>query len=314
MLLVALLQAVGGAHTQNEQQIEVDYLPEEVVVSVVTGCGLLNIVSANINQVSAQLLTINRLMTKRNWHILLVQETGVISKMDPNPHVSICGSMHNNIFFNSLHFNHLQCKQYHAKMADLTRAHENGDIDLLQFNTQSQLARGRHVYPSGGLAIIINKEIMDRVQVHCTHYISKNRPKHSKHTMAVSLSINDHMTCVINGYSPATGIASVNQWVSKCLHPMVEECQAHKWRVVVGSDFNAAPLPINHSCPDCYKWCDGLLGLLSAEGGLTDSFWTVHPTSVEFSWCRLVKCRRPGIQEGLEALNGSDMDLVMSYL
>lgn len=114
---------------------------------MVTSCGLLNIISANINQVSAQLFTIDRLMTKRNWHIALVQETGVISKMDPNPHAGICGRMCNNIFFNSPHFNHLQHKQYQAKIAELARAYEAGDIDLLQLNTQSQLARGRHVYP-----------------------------------------------------------------------------------------------------------------------------------------------------------------------
>ncbi len=103
-----------------------NYSPEEVVVSMVTSCGLLNIVLANINWVLAQLYTINRLMTKRNWHIALVQEMGVISKTDPNPHTSIHKNMRNNIFFNSPHFSHLQCKQYDTKMADLAKAYKNG--------------------------------------------------------------------------------------------------------------------------------------------------------------------------------------------
>lgn len=155
---------------------------------------------------------------------------------------------------------------------------------------------------------------MDKVQVHCTCYISANGTKCSKCMMVVSLSINGHLTCVINGYAPATGSASVNWWIDKCLRPMVEECQAHEWNVVVGGDFNTAPLPIDYGCPDCYKRCEGLLGLLSAEGGLVDSFRTVHLLSVEFSWCRLVKCRLSGACGGLEALNGSNMDLIMSFL
>ncbi len=83
--------------------------------------------------------------------------------------------------------------------------------------------------------------------------------------------------------------------------------------VVVGRDFNAAPLPMDCGFQDRYKECPGLLHLLS-HGGLRDSFRLVNPNALEFSWMRLVKRKYIGARWGLEALSGEIMDHVMSYL
>jgi hypothetical protein len=46
---IFLLGGVTGACAQTEQVIDANYSLEELVVLVVTGCGLLNVVSININ-------------------------------------------------------------------------------------------------------------------------------------------------------------------------------------------------------------------------------------------------------------------------
>lgn len=156
-LAILLASSIAMASAQTTQAVDVDYTPGEVVASIATGCGLLNIVSININQVSSQLLTIDRLMSKRNWHIVLVQETGVVGKTTPNPHVALRKSMHHSIFFNSPHHAHLQHKQYDAKVRELALELQEGVINPLQYNTQVQLAKGRRVYPSGGMAVVVNR-------------------------------------------------------------------------------------------------------------------------------------------------------------
>jgi hypothetical protein len=147
LLVIALVALLAGsvsmASAETTQLVEVDYTPGEIVTSIATACRLLNVVSININRVSEWLLAINHLMDKRNWHIVLVQETGVVSKANPNPHVTLHKSMHNNIYFNSLHQAHLQLKQYNAKIRELNVDLQAGTINQLQYNTQTQLANGR---------------------------------------------------------------------------------------------------------------------------------------------------------------------------
>lgn len=54
--------------------------------------------------------------------------------------------------------------------------------------------------------------------------------------------------------------------------------------------------------------------LLSDKGGLLDSFTTVHPTKVDFCWTKLIKCKYTGMHQGLEAPNGANLDLIMTFL
>jgi hypothetical protein len=161
VLVALLVSSVSVANAEVTQMVEVDYSPGEIVTSITTTCGLLNIVSININRVPGQLQTIDHIMSKRNWHIVLVQETGVISKTSPNPHMVLCKSMQNSIFFNSPHLAHLWHKQYNTKIRDLKMELQTGAINPLQYNTQAQLAGGCHVYLSGGLAIIVHQSVLN---------------------------------------------------------------------------------------------------------------------------------------------------------
>ncbi len=146
-------------------------------------------------------------------------------------------------------------------------------------------------------------------------YTSKlGHQRHSKCLMAVSLSINNKMTCIINGYAPAKGCTRVSEWMFKSVLPAVAECQRHRWEVVIGGDFNAVPSPMDCGHPDRYKECCALRHLLSNEGGLIDSFRAVHPSRTEFSWTKLIKHKYTGTRQGLEALDGASLDLIMSFL
>jgi hypothetical protein len=239
-------------------------------------------------------------MTKKKWHIALVQETGVISKTDPNLHVSIKRAMCNHVFFNSPHHAHLKEKQYKAKMLELTHEHDEGTLDTNQFHTQLLLALGHWVYLSGGLAIMVNHDILNKVQTHCISYMSKHgHVRRSKCLMAVSLSVNGVMTCVINGYAPVWGSSIVSDWITKSVLPAVWECQLHKWNMIIGGNFNTTPFPIDCRNPSLYKECRALIHLLSARGGLVNSFRSVNPailqtatpevnSSLELAQCWLV--------------------------
>jgi hypothetical protein len=253
-------------------------------------------------------------MAKKNWHVVLVQEMGVISKVNPNPHTTIRKTVRNHIFFNSPHYAPLMEKQYNAKILELTREHELGLLDANQFNTQSLLARGRQVYPSGGLAIMVNRGILDKVQTHCVLHMSKHgNLRWDKRLMAISLSVNRTMTCIINGYALARGSTVVSDWINKSVLPAVLECQKYKWNVIIGGDFNAAPFPIDYGSPGQYKECPALLHLLS-NGGLLDSFRTVNPTTLEFSWIKLVKRKYTSAHQGLVGLGGTCLDHIMTFL
>jgi exonuclease III len=285
-----------------------------MVASVVTGCGLLNVVSINVNHIHSWLYAINCLMTKKNWHVVLVQETGVISKVKPNLHTSIQRNLHNHIFFNSPHYTSLKEKQYNAKILELTRKRDSGTLDADQFDTQSLLALGRRVYPSSGLAVMVNHSILDKVQTHRVSHMSKHgHLRRSKRLMAILLSVNGSMTCIINGYALARGSTIVNDWINKCVLLAILECQSHNWNVIFGGDFNAALFPIDHGNPSLHKECWALVHLLT-EGGLLDSFRAVNPTASEFTWTKLIKCKHTGAHLGLMGLEGSCLDHIMTFL
>jgi exonuclease III len=106
--------------------------------------------------------------------------------------------------------------------------------------------------------------------------------------MAMSLSINRKMLCILNVYAPAKGSSRVDEWIDKCLWPVVDEILLQGWGLIAGGDFNAAPHPIDYGRPEHYKVCPALLGLLS-DNLLVDSFWLANPDTIDFSWTRLAK-------------------------
>jgi hypothetical protein len=55
-----------------------------VILPVVVVGGVLNVVSANIACSPSHLATIDHLMSKHNWHIVLLQETGVVHDTEDN--------------------------------------------------------------------------------------------------------------------------------------------------------------------------------------------------------------------------------------
>lgn len=81
---------IQGMDVVNSQHIDVEYSPAEVISSIAMACGLLRIVSININCKIARFHDVDHLMTKHNWHIVLIQEMGVVMGVSPCPELAEC--------------------------------------------------------------------------------------------------------------------------------------------------------------------------------------------------------------------------------
>lgn len=99
---------------------------------------------------------------------------GVISKTTPNPHSKFHASLHHRVFFNSPHYAALHGWQTSKQVAKLERDHLAGCISDAQLHTGVGFAAGHHVYVSGGLAVLMHWDIINKVQVHQVHCMSKS--------------------------------------------------------------------------------------------------------------------------------------------
>ncbi len=70
--LMIILSWLGVACAHGDQLLEVEYSFGELVSSIMTGCGLLNIVSININHMPGRLHTVDHLISLHDWHIVLI--------------------------------------------------------------------------------------------------------------------------------------------------------------------------------------------------------------------------------------------------
>ncbi len=125
------------------------------VLPVVVAGGILNIVSANLNRKPELLWHLDQLMTKNNWHIVLVQETGIITKNGLDPHLRIRQQMRNKVVFNSPSEAYLRAKLCRKATRALNAERERGDITEAQYTLQLAMLSGATVNRAGGMAIML---------------------------------------------------------------------------------------------------------------------------------------------------------------
>jgi hypothetical protein len=82
VVLVLLCFFLIGAVASPGPWMDIDHVVGDAIVPISVAGGVLNIVSANIGRSPAHLDTINHLMSKHGWHIVLIQETGVMLDLD----------------------------------------------------------------------------------------------------------------------------------------------------------------------------------------------------------------------------------------
>ncbi len=97
--------SIYAAHTN------LDCAAGDTILPIAVTGGVLNLVSVNIAQSPTCLDTINSLMTKHHWHVVLVQEMGIMCDIGVDMEDCICRQLSNNIHFNSPSALSLQAKQ-----------------------------------------------------------------------------------------------------------------------------------------------------------------------------------------------------------
>jgi hypothetical protein len=190
-------------------------------------------------------------MTKHKWHIVLVQETGVITSTSPCPEQAIARKLEHHISFNSPSLDNLRSHQLQKRVATLTALFDNGKINCLQWSTECELAKGVQVFPSGGLAIMVHSSVLSYMQINCTFSPGPDGDTliPCDQTMALSTSINSTPTCIFNVYTLSTSHHDASEWINLSLLPMIQEGRQHGWESVVGGDFNATLAPIDQGNP-----------------------------------------------------------------
>lgn len=147
--------------------------------------------------------------------------------------------------------------------------------------------------PEGGMAIMMNRNIVQYVQNHKITKIKNGIPIKNKRLMGISLSINHHNTLLLNTYTPAKGKRKNDEWISKQLIPIVNQCQEAMWLNIIGGDLNTTAYQSDvHPTPTTFKPSKSLLALTSPTHGLVDSFKHIHPKKHKYSFLKsnTIKC------------------------
>lgn len=120
MLLLTILvigflpSSVDATHTN------LDCTTGDAILPLAVVGGVLNLVSVNIARSPAHLDTINSLMTKHDWHVVLVQETGIMCDAGVDMEDHIHHQLSNNIHFNSPLALSLHAKQDATQLSRLS--------------------------------------------------------------------------------------------------------------------------------------------------------------------------------------------------
>jgi hypothetical protein len=131
LLVLAHAPGVGATHINN-----LDYGAALDVVPVAVVGGVLNIVSINLNRKPHLLQQVDSMMAKKNWHIVLLQETGLITKDGRTQHQDIRRCLCNAITFNSPSEAYLRAKGTRKAVRMLDAKKANGSITEAQHEVQ----------------------------------------------------------------------------------------------------------------------------------------------------------------------------------
>lgn len=113
LTLLCLLPAVEGNRLN---AVDINYTPSEPIIPIAICGALLNIVTINIHCSSKMLHMVELAMNKHNWHIVLIQETGIIKKLHTNVHDHWRHTLQHHIVFNSPNNENLTIKQKNRKI------------------------------------------------------------------------------------------------------------------------------------------------------------------------------------------------------
>jgi hypothetical protein len=177
-------------------------------------------------------------MIKHNWHVALIQETGLIKNSHHNVHKLWWQSLHHHIIFNSPNKTILKDKQRQRKIKKLQTLKCKGTITNKQMRHAINNLPHKTAKPEGGMAILINKNIIPHVHTHKISKLKNGLIYKNKHIMGTSLSINYNNVLLLNIYAPAKGRHVNEQWLDKCIVPIVEQCNQANWHCVIGGDLN----------------------------------------------------------------------------
>lgn len=121
---------VGAACT------DLDNATGDTILPIMVTGGVLNLVSINITHSPAHLDMVNWLMSKHGWHIVLVQETGLLCDAEVGMEDHIHCQLTNNIHFNSPSTPTLHAKQTAVQLSKLDHQLHEGHISQAQFDSK----------------------------------------------------------------------------------------------------------------------------------------------------------------------------------
>jgi hypothetical protein len=258
---------VYAAHT------DLDCAAGDAILPIAVVGGVLNLVSVNIARLPVHLDTVNSLMTKHGWHVVLVQEMGIMHDVRVDMEDHIHHQLSNTIHFNSPSALSLWAKQNAIQLTRLNCLLQQGNMLQEQFESKKLMLHNSRVYAAGGMAILVAPLVACYVQVH--NAFKHDGPGHlhpNPHLMLLLLSINGKPVCVLNMYALAEGLAKTNRWICNRLNPVIDECYSQGWGIIAMGNFNAALATLDHSNTENFRPCLTLNTLIGTAGCLADSF------------------------------------------
>ncbi|ELR11441.1 uncharacterized protein ACA1_121490 [Acanthamoeba castellanii str. Neff] len=134
------LQAEWKAHNDSALPraacTDLDNATGDTILPIMVTGGVLNLVSINITHSPAHLDMVNWLMSKHGWHIVLVQETGLLCDAEVGMEDHIHCQLTNNIHFNSPSTPTLHAKQTAVQLSKLDHQLHEGHISQAQFDSK----------------------------------------------------------------------------------------------------------------------------------------------------------------------------------
>jgi hypothetical protein len=140
-------------------------------------------------------------MIKRDWHVVLIHDTGIIRGMVSDKHQALWASIECEAHFNSPSVESLVHWQLHKRDRRTWANLRDGHITELQSATRLALSAGVQAFPSGGMAILTHPTLTGASCPHVIFKTTNGLRSVSKRMMGLSLQLAGQWAMILNVYS-----------------------------------------------------------------------------------------------------------------
>ena len=237
-ILITLLAQLPTVEASQWINIDYNAIPTKLHIIGTSICIVL--ATININRRPSAIKEVDTLMRKKNWDIVLLQETGLVKNKQPHQstHAPYRQQLKNKIIFNSPKQTTLDQKKQRRTIKDLDKKLQQRKITTTRHAMETDFASNEPADPQGGQAFLIKPNLFQQIIHHKIHKDSTQTKGTNKRLSAISININNHQTIILNAYAPAKLGTKKDLWFKNKLEPVIQEIKNKGWDLILGGDLN----------------------------------------------------------------------------